>query len=473
MTIKRTKIVATLGPVSSSPEMIEQLIMAGANVFRLNFSHGTHESHLATINSIRQASEKTGRYVGILGDLCGPKIRIGKFVDGPVELNNGNQFFLSENPDEPGTIKGIGTSYPYLTKDVKPGNVVLLDDGNIALKALSIEGNRVNFSVIDGGPLKDKKGLNLPDINLSVETITEKDKSDLEFMIKNDLDFVALSFVRKSQDIRDLKKLIGVAKIRIIAKIEKPEAVRELDSILDECEGVMIARGDLGVEVPIQEVPGIQRHILQRCSRRGKSVITATQMLESMIENQRPTRAETTDVFNAIFDGSDAVMLSGETAAGKNPVDAVKMMAAIALEAEKLNERDHARLNNLLPEVSKSIEEVMAHSACEAAIDVSAKAIVPFTHSGNTALYISKYHPPTPVFALTPLVSTCRRLSLSWGVEPVLVKDMRNTDEMIAMSETTLKGMGIVSQGDVLVIVAGVPLGVKGNTNMMKLNRVK
>lgn len=473
MTIKRTKIVATLGPVSSSPEMIEKLIQAGANVFRLNFSHGTHESHLETINSIRQASEKTGRYVGILGDLCGPKIRIGKFTDGPIELNNGNQFFLSENPDEPGTIKGIGTSYPYLTKDVKPGNIVLLDDGNIALKALSIEGNRVNFSVIDGGPLKDKKGLNLPNINLSVETITEKDKSDLEFMIKNELDFVALSFVRKSQDIRDLKKLIGEAKIRIIAKIEKPEAVKELDSILDECEGVMIARGDLGVEVPIQEVPGIQRHILQRCSRRGKSVITATQMLESMIENQRPTRAETTDVYNAIFDGSDAVMLSGETAAGKNPVDAVKMMAAIALEAEKLNERDHARLNNLLPEVSKSIEEVMAHSACEAAIDVSAKAIVPFTHSGNTALYISKYHPPTPVFALTPLVSTCRRLSLSWGVEPVLVKDMRNTDEMIAMSETTLKGMGIVSEGDVLVIVAGVPLGVKGNTNMMKLNRVK
>lgn len=473
MTIKRTKIVATLGPVSSSPEMIEKLILAGANVFRLNFSHGNHESHLATIKAIRQASDKTGRHIGILGDLCGPKIRIGSFANGPIELKIGDHFFLSENPDEPGTIKGIGTSYPYLTKDVKPGNTVLLDDGNIALKALSAEGNRVNFSVIDGGPLKDKKGLNLPNINLSVETITEKDKVDLVFMLENELDFVALSFVRKSQDIRDLKLLIGEAKIRIIAKIEKPEAVKELDNILDECEGVMIARGDLGVEVPIQEVPGIQKHILQRCSRRGKSVITATQMLESMIDNQRPTRAETTDVFNAIVEGSDAVMLSGETAIGKNSIDSVKMMAAIAIEAEKINAKDHERMNNLLPEVEKSIEEVMAHSAGEAAIDVSAKAIVAFTHSGNTALYISKYHPPTPIIALTPLASTCRRLSLSWGVEPFLVKDMRNTDEMITMSESTLKELNTVKTGDIIVIVAGVPLGVKGNTNLMKLNRVK
>lgn len=470
---KRTKIVATLGPVSSTPEVIEKLILAGANVFRLNFSHGTHETHMQTIKAIRQASEKTGRFVGILGDLCGPKIRIGKFAGGPVELFNGDKFFLSENPDHPGSKDGIGSSYPYLTKDVNPGDTVLLDDGNIALKALSKENDRVYFEITDGGILKDKKGLNMPGINLSIETITEKDKIDLQFMIANELDFVALSFVRKAQDVRELKELIGDAKIRIIAKIEKPEALHDLDSIIDECEGIMIARGDLGVEVPIQEVPVLQRHILQRCSRKGKPVITATQMLESMIENQRPTRAETTDVFNAIFDGSDAVMLSGETAAGKNPVDAVKMMSLIAIEAEKLNCRDHERLNNLLPEVEKSIEEVMAHSACEAALDVSAKAIVPFTHSGNTAIFISKYHPPTPVFALTPLESTCRRLSLSWGVEPVLVHDMRNTDEMIINSEATLKEMGIVRKDDVIVIVAGVPLGVKGNTNLMKLNRVK
>ncbi len=470
---KKTKIVATLGPASSSTEMIEKLILAGVNVFRLNFSHGTHSSHSELIEKIKMAAQKTEIYVGILGDLCGPKIRIGKFAENQINLKEGDKFFLSEDPDEIGTQNGIGTSYPYLTKDVKPGNSVLLDDGNLAMRAFSIEGNRVYFEVTDGGILKSKKGLNLPGIELSVETITAKDKEDLEFIKKQNLDFVALSFVRKAQDIRDLKVLLGDANLRIIAKIEKPEALKELDKILDECEGVMIARGDLGVEVPIQEVPAIQRHILERCGRRGKSVITATQMLESMIENQRPTRAETTDVFNAIYDGSDAVMLSGETAAGKDPVAAVKMMAAIAIEAEKINCRDHERLNDLLPEVSNTVEEVVAHSACEAALDVLAKAVVAYTHSGNTALCISKYHPPTPVFALTPLESTCRRLSLSWGVEAILVNDIRNTDEMIELSEETLKRNGIAQQGDVIVIVAGVPLGVKGNTNMMKLNRVK
>ncbi len=473
MTSKKTRIVATLGPASSTQEIVEQLILAGANVFRLNFSHGTHESHLAAIKTIRQASEKTCRYVAILGDLCGPKIRVGRFANGPIELNFGDAFFLSENPDEPGNQLGIGTSYPYLTKDIKPGNQLLLDDGNILLEAVSIEANRVNCKVLDGGPLKDKKGLSMPGITLSIETITEKDKLDLKFMIEQQLDFVALSFVRKAQDLIDLKKLIGDAPIRIIAKIEKPEALDEIDLILDNCEGVMIARGDLGVEMPIQQVPGVQRHLLAKCGRRGKTVITATQMLESMIENQRPTRAETTDVFNAIVEGSDAVMLSGETAAGKFPVDAVKMMAAIAAEAEKISCNNLERINNLLPEVGNEIEEVVAHAACEAALNAGAKAIVPFTHSGNTALHISKYHPPTPVFALTPREATCRRLALSWGVTPLIVSDMRNTDEMIAMSENTLKDLGIVKAGDVIVIVAGVPLGVKGNTNLMKLHRIK
>ncbi len=473
MTGKRTKIVATLGPASSSVEVIEQLIHAGTNVFRLNFSHGAHEGHLQTIKAIRLAAEKAKAYVAILGDLCGPKIRVGKFTEGPVELRHGDKFFLSENPDEPGTQRGIGTSYPHLTKDIKPGNVVLLDDGNISLKAIAVNGDCVDFEVIDGGLLKDKKGLNMPGIKLSVETITEKDRADLKFMIDNGLDFVALSFVRSGKDVKDLKKMIGAATIRIIAKIEKPEALTDLENILDECEGIMIARGDLGVEVPIQQVPSIQRHLLQRCSRRGKSVITATQMLESMIDNQRPTRAETTDVFNAIVDGSDAVMLSGETAVGKNPVEAVKMMAAIAIEAEKINCQTHERLNNILPEVSRNIEEIVAHSACEAALDASARAIIPFTCSGNTAMHISKYHPPTPVIALTPKIETCRRLALSWGVTPILVSDLHSTDEMISMSEETLKEKNLVSTDDIIVIVAGVPIGVKGNTNLMKLHKVK
>jgi pyruvate kinase len=473
MTSKKTRIVATLGPASSALETVEQLIMAGVNVFRLNFSHGTHESHLTAIKTIRQASEKTCRFVAILGDLCGPKIRIGKFANGPIELKAGDLFYLSENPDEPGSQNGIGTSYPFLTKDIRPGNSILLDDGNLALEAISIKGNRINCRVTDGGTLKDKKGLSMPNAALSIATITETDKLDLKFMIENELDFVALSFVRKAQDLIDLQQLIGDNPVRIIAKIEKPEALSEIDRILDNCEGIMIARGDLGVEMPIQKVPAVQRQLLQKCGRRGKTVITATQMLESMIESQRPTRAETTDVFNAIIEGSDAVMLSGETAAGRYPVEAVKMMAAIAAEAEQVNVGNDERINNLLPEVGNAIEEVMAHAACEAALNVNARAIVPFTHSGNTALHISKYHPSTPVFALTPRAATCRRLALSWGVNPLIVSDMRNTDEMIAMSEKTLKELGIVKSGDVIVIVAGVPLGVKGNTNLMKLHRIK
>lgn len=470
---KRTRIVATLGPASYSTETIEQLIESGVNVFRLNFSHGTHESHKEYIDNIRQASEKTGKHVGILGDLCGPKIRVGKFPCGPVELVNGSSFFLCEDPDFPGSVEGVGTSYPYLTKDIKPGNVILLDDGNIVLEATEIERDRVYFKVIDGGTLKDKKGMNMPGIPLSIETITEKDKHDLSFMLDQGLDFVALSFVRKAEDLIQLKNLADGKEIRIIAKIEKPEAVAELERILDHCDGVMIARGDLGVELPIQQVPAIQRHILERCCRRGKPVITATQMLESMIENQRPTRAETTDVFNAIVDGSDAVMLSGETASGKNPVEAVKMMTSIAIEAEKACLSNTSLLDHLLPEVDRDIEEVIAHAACESALDISAACIVPFTFSGNTAQYISKYHPPIRIIALTPRPETCRRLSLSWGVTPILVDHISNTDEMIGYSEKILKAKNLVQKNDVIVIVAGVPLGVKGGTNLLKMQKVE
>lgn len=468
--MKRTKIVATLGPSSSSADVIEKLINAGANVFRLNFSHGNHETHLANIKTIREVCEKTKVYVGILGDLCGPKIRIGTFENNSVMLEMGDHFYLSEDPKHVGSQKGIGTSYPYLTKDVKPGNIVLLDDGNLMLEALYAEEDRVHFRVLEGGLLKNNKGLNLPNIELSVETITEKDKEDLKFIIKNELDFVALSFVRRAQDIKDLKVLMNGADLGIIAKIEKPEAITEFDEILEQCEGIMIARGDLGVEMPIEQVPALQKSILKKCSDRGKTVITATQMLESMMESQMPTRAETTDVYNAIVDGTDAVMLSGETAAGKHPVKAVKVMASIALEAEKTT--GIIDFSTILPGVEGTIEEVMAQSACEASYNINAKAIVTFTHSGNTALYISKYHPPTPIFALTPRIKTCRRLSLSWGVTPVIIEDMGSTDEMLMASESKMKELEVVEKGDIITIVAGIPLGFKGNTNSMKLHKV-
>jgi pyruvate kinase len=469
--IKRTKIIATLGPASSHRDVIKQLIQEGANVFRLNFSHGTHESHGALIREIREAAAELGEYVGILGDLCGPKIRVGKFGSGQVHLKNGQKFTLSENQNLMGNDTIVSTTYPYLVKDVQIGSTVLLDDGNIALRAIEKGADQVTFEVTDGGILKDKKGMNLPGLALSVETITEKDKTDLQFMIQQEVDFVALSFVRKSQDLMDLRQLIGPAPVRIIAKIEKPEALNDLEGILSATDAVMIARGDLGVEVPLERVPALQKHILTRCWRRGILAITATQMLESMIGNQRPTRAETTDVFNAILDGSDAVMLSGETASGEHPVEAVRTMAAIAVEAEKILDKTN-QVNNILPEVTPGIEDCMAHAACEAAVEVGAKAIVTFTHSGNTARNISKYHPSVPIYGLTPIPATCRRLALSWGVKTLLTSNITNTDEMIAMAERTLRETGIVKTDDILVIVAGVPLGVKGNTNLMKLQKV-
>ncbi|MGM0598605.1 MAG: pyruvate kinase [Candidatus Rifleibacteriota bacterium] len=470
---KRTSIVATLGPASFECDIIEELIESGANVFRLNFSHGTHASHAQYIKNIRKVSQKTGVEVGILGDLCGPKIRTGKFKDGPVELKEGNCFFLSEDPEMPGCKEGIGTSYPFLSKDLKVGNKILLDDGNLELEVIEVKQDGVLCTVLDGGLLKDKKGINMPGIDLTIDTITEKDKLDLAFMIEHEIDFIALSFVRKATDLIQLKELAGDNKIRIIAKIEKPEAVNELEQILNHCEGIMIARGDLGVEMPIQQVPAVQRHILDRCSRRGKPVITATQMLESMIDNQRPTRAETTDVFNAVLEGSDAVMLSGETASGKNPVEAVKMMSAIALEAEKLNLGKENSVDHLLPEVKREIEEIMAHAACESAYNINAEYIVPYTFSGNTAQYISKYHPPTPIIALTPRLDTCRRLSLSWGVTPILVEKISNTDEMIKYSEEILSVRNLVNPEDIIVIVAGVPLGVTGGTNLLKMHKIE
>ncbi|MBF0406174.1 MAG: pyruvate kinase [Candidatus Riflebacteria bacterium] len=468
---KSTKIVATLGPASQSPEIIEGLIKNGCNVFRLNFSHGTHESHSAMIKIIRDTAAKTGIQVGILGDLCGPKIRVGKFPGGPVQLVKGKTFTISQNPDLPGNESIVGSSYPYLVKDLIKGDIVLLDDGNITLEAFKINEDSVEFTVLEGGILKDKKGMNMPGIKLSVETITEKDKADLQFIVSNELDFVALSFVRNAKDVVKLRNLIGKPVPRIIAKIEKPEAISDLENILNVTDGIMIARGDLGVEVPLQQVPTLQKKILDRCSKRGITVITATQMLESMITNSRPTRAETTDVFNAILDGTDAVMLSGETAAGQNPVEAVRVMASIACEAEKMMSSSKT-YGDLLPETKHEIEDIIAHAACEGAVDSKATAIAAFTHSGNTALNISKYHPPVPIIALTPLFSTARRLSLSWGVNSVIVPDLRDTDTMIESCEKKLKETGAVKSGDIIMIVAGVPLGVKGNTNMIKLHRV-
>jgi len=469
---QKTKIIATIGPASSAPTTVKKLIQAGVNIFRLNFSHGDHAQHTAFIATIREAAKDLKSHVALLGDLCGPKIRIGHFPDGQITLKNRQRFTLYENPDIEGSESGIGTSYPYLSNDLKPGSQVLLDDGNFALTVDSVEPGAVHCIVHDSGILKSRKGMNMPDSQLSVPSITDKDKEDLAFMLKQDIDFVALSFVRKAEDILDLRKLIGDSTMRIIAKIEKPEAIDELENILDVTDAIMIARGDLGVEVDLTRVPQLQKHILLRCYRRGIPVITATQMLESMIEHSRPTRAETTDVFNAIVDETDAVMLSGETAAGKYPVKAVKFMSAIAREAETLVGTEDT-WTNFLPEVDNNIEEIVAHSACTAAVNAGAKAIVAYTNSGSTARFISKYHPPIPVVALTPNEDTCRKLSLSWGVTSLTTPCFLRATTMFEETSKILKEAGIVKSGDTIVIAAGIPLGSMHSSNAMKLQIVE
>jgi len=471
MKLKKTKIIATFGPACSDPATVRQIIEAGANIFRLNFSHGDHEQHAGFIQTIRSVAHELNRPTAILGDLCGPKIRIGSFPEGQVELTPGQSFTLYEDPSAPGSESGVGTSYPYLTKDLKPGARILLDDGNLSMEVEEIVEGGVRCKVVDGGLLKNHKGMNMPGSRLSVPSITEKDKRDLAFIIEQDLDFVALSFVRSAGDIVELRELIGKAPIRVVAKIEKPEALDHFDAILDQVDAIMIARGDLGVEVELQRVPQLQKYMLKRCFRRGVSVITATQMLESMITNPRPTRAETTDVFNAVADETDAVMLSGETAAGRHPVEAVKFMAAIAMEAEKLAVEDETWVH-LLPEIEPTIEEIVAHSACGAAVDVGAKAIVAYTNSGATAHFISKYHPPIPVVAMTPNEKISRQLALSWGVWPIVVPSRERAVEMIEQAEDTVKRIGLAQPGDIIVIVAGLPLGSNASSNIMKLHEV-
>ncbi len=470
--MKKTKIIATFGPACSDPQTAGKLIEAGANIFRLNFSHGNHEQHAGFISTIRSVADELSMPVAILGDLCGPKIRIGSFPAGKVELEAGQAFTLYEDPQAEGGESGVGTSYPHLVKDLKPGARVLLDDGNLSLEVECVVDGGVRCKVIDGGVLKDHKGMNMPGSKLSVPCITEKDKSDLAFILEQDLDFVALSFVRSGDDIVDLRKLIGDSPIRVVAKIEKPEAIDHLEAILGHTDAIMIARGDLGVEVALPKVPQLQKHILKRCFRRGVPVITATQMLESMTDHPRPTRAETTDVFNAVTDESDAVMLSGETAAGKYPVEAVEFMAAIAIEAEKLGVKDETWAH-LLPEVEPGIEEIVAHTACTAAVDAGAKAIVAYTNSGATARFISKYHPPMPVVAMTPNQKISRQLALSWGVAPVVVPNFERTTSMITHAEATVKDAGLAAPGDVIVVVAGMPLGTNASSNIMKIHRIE
>ncbi len=470
MTIK-TKIIATIGPSSSKRPILQSMIASGMNMARLNFSHGSHDEHEKVILMIRALSKELDKPVGILLDLQGPKIRTGRLKGGqPVELKKGKTVKITSRAIL-GTTDMVSTTYQKLVNDVKKGASILLDDGLIELKVLSKTQDTVNCKIINGGILKEHKGINLPGVNVSAPSLTAKDKKDLKFGIKTQVDYFALSFVRKADDLEVIKDILAKqgAAIPVIAKIEKPEAVANLDKILQFADGIMVARGDLGVEMKPEQVPTIQKHIIAKTLKASKPVITATQMLETMGINPIPTRAEASDVANAIIDGTDAVMLSGETASGRYPVKAVQMMARIAKETENSSfmnyniqyERDFADL----------VTHAVAQSAVNISYEVNAKAIVSFSVSGKTSRLISKQRPAKPVYGFTPSKEIYNRLSLIWGITPFIVPRFADTKRLIDASENILLDRKLIKKNDIIIIVIGLALKV-GSTNMIKIHKV-
>ncbi len=470
MTI-RTKIVATIGPASNTRAMLDKLVLAGMNVARLNFSHGNYESHSEAIRNIRSISRSLNRPVSILLDLQGPKIRVGKLENGtPVRLAANADFAITAKAML-GSAQIVSTTYPNLTNDVQPGDTILLDDGLIRLQVVSKTADTVHGKVINGGLLREHKGINLPGVRVSAPSLTDKDIRDVNFGIQNGVDYFALSFVRSAGDLGTIKAIIekqGSA-IPVIAKIEKPEAVENLEAILDAADGIMVARGDLGVEMRPELVPIIQKNIISAALRKNRPVITATQMLETMSVNPIPTRAEASDVANAIFDGTDAVMLSGETASGKYPVQAIQMMVKIAEQAES---SPFLKVN--LYHESES-EDSVAHAVAQGAVkilqDVNARCIVAFSVSGTTSKLLSKQRPAKPVYAFTSQMETYHRLSLLWGITPMFIAEIENAARLVEASERLLVNKGCLDEGDLVVIVIGMGLKA-GSTNIIKVHRV-
>lgn len=468
----KTKIVATLGPATSSAEMIEELILAGVDVFRLNASHGSPEQRTETTALIRSAARDIGTHISILLDLQGPKIRVGSFEGGEVLLVEGGEFNITTEPLI-GNASIVSTTYGNFARDVKPGDRVLLADGTLELEVLDADGVTARCRVKRGGLLSDRKGINLPGAQLSTPSLTRADMANLDAGLEAGIDLVAMSFVRKPSDVLRLRLFLEErgANLPIIAKIEKPEAVDQIAEIINESDGVMVARGDLGVELPMEQVPFIQKSIIEQARRAGKFVITATQMLESMIENATPTRAEISDVANAIYDGTDAVMLSGETSIGKYPLEAVRIMDRTAKQAEESNRRYGFR------EVAQRSEyltqaEIVSDAAYQAAKSSNAAAIVVFTASGSSARLISRYRPPVPIFAFTPSEQVARSLGIVYGVKPVIAPNLTSTDEMLTQMDRILLERGWVKARESVVFVAGQPIGRPGTTNLMKLHRV-
>lgn len=478
--MRRTKIVCTIGPATSSEEQLERLMRAGMNVARLNFSHGTHDEHAVVIERIRAISARLGCSIAILQDLQGPKIRTGALQGGQsVRLVDGADVTITTR-QVAGDAQTISTTYTPLPEDVKAGDCILLDDGLMELRVLGCGGTDVQCQVVHGGVLKEHKGINLPGVAVSAPALTEKDRADLKFGVTHDVDYVALSFVRKPQDVLEAQQLIAYLQaqqsgrhrhppvsIPLIAKLEKPEAVAHLDEILEVVDGVMVARGDLGVEMPPEKVPLIQKRIIARCNDLGLPVITATQMLESMITNPRPTRAEASDVANAILDGTDAIMLSAETASGAYPIEAVQMMARIALETEAGNRTARQPQCKRLTQA-----HAVSHAARALAEEVSVQAIVVLTRSGTSAHLISKDRPRTPILAYTPSEHVYRQLALWWGVWPHRIEMQGSTEELIDVVDQRLQDDKLIQRGEHVVIMGGLPVASQARTNFVKLHRI-
>jgi pyruvate kinase len=470
--MRRAKIVCTLGPATDSYDQIRALVEAGMDVARFNLSHGSHTEHEERYRRVRKASDESGRSVGVLVDLQGPKIRLGSFAEGPVLLERGDEFTITVD-DVPGDRQLCGTTYQGLAGDVSRGERILVDDGRVALEVTHVEGPRVHTMVVEGGMVSDHKGLNLPGVAVSVPALSAKDIEDLRWALRMRADMIALSFVRSGRDVEDVHRVMREEgyRVPVIAKVEKPQAVENLDDIVAAFDGIMVARGDLGVEMPLERVPLVQKRAIKLARRNAKPVIVATQMLDSMIGASRPTRAEASDVANAVVDGTDAVMLSGETSVGKYPVETVKTMARIVTAAEEevlakglppLTERNKPRTQG----------GAVARAAAEMGDYLGAKYLIAFTKSGDTARRLSRYRSPIPVLAFTPEQATRSQLSLTWGVETFLGPLAAHTDEMVEQVDAELLRIGRCRRGDLVVITAGSPPGVPGSTNLVRVHHI-
>ncbi len=471
--MKRTKIVCTIGPASDAPEILEQLMLNGMNVARLNFSHGSHEEQKARVERIKEIREKLDLPVALLLDTKGPEIRTGTFKDDHAEFKVGQKVVI-RHKDVVGNANEFSVTYKTLAQDLKEGSIILIDDGLIELAVEFIEGKDVHCVVKNGGTLSNRKSLNLPGISSNLPALTEKDIEDIKFAIEHDFDFIAASFVRKADDVRKIRSVLEDNDgefINIIAKIENQEGVDNFNEILDVSDGIMVARGDLGVEIPPQKVPMLQKQMIRSCYRKGKSSITATQMLDSMIRNPRPTRAEVSDVANAIMDGTSAVMLSGETASGDYPVESIKMMNNICETTENAFDYWEAFRQDT-QYIAPSVTNAVGHACCMTAMDLKAKAIVAVTMGGRTARLMSRFRPSCPIIAPTVSLRARRQLNICWGVVPVLVKELIDTDDLFKMGTQKALDTGIVQEGDIVVISGGTPVGVSGMTNTMRVQTV-